>query len=74
MMTETFQIRTYGKGELAQLYAPHVTPAAACRKLMHWISLQPQLVEALKRYGLKENSRTFTPIQVRLIVEALGEP
>ena len=42
---EHFQIRTYGKGELAQLYNPHVTQAAACRKLMHWISLQPQLQE-----------------------------
>ena len=73
-MNGQFQIRTYGKGELAQLYAPHVTPSAACKKLMYWISLQPQLVEALKRYGLTPGSRTFTPIQVRLIVEALGEP
>ena len=73
-MDTHFQIRAYGKGELAQLYAPHVTPAAACRKLMHWISLQPQLVEDLKCYGFTAGSRTFTPIQVRLIVEALGEP
>ena len=73
-MTEHFQIRTYGKGELALLYTPHVTQAAACKKLMHWISLQPQLGEALKRYGLTASSRTFTPIQVRLIVEAIGEP
>ena len=44
-MNGPFQIRTYGKGELAQLYAPYVTQAAACKKLMYWISLQPQLVE-----------------------------
>ena len=47
---------------------------AGCKKLMYWISLQPQLVEALKCHGLTDKSRTFTPIQVRLIVEAIGEP
>ena len=73
-MNGPFQIRTYGKGELAQLYAPYVTQAAACKKLMYWFSLQPQLVEALKCHGLTDKSRTFTPIQVRLIVEAIGEP
>ena len=73
-METHFQIRAYGKGELAQLYAPHVTPAAACRKLMQWINMQPQLVEELKRYGFTAGSRTFTPIQVRLIVAAIGEP
>jgi hypothetical protein len=73
-MTGHFQVRTYGKGELAMLYAPHVSQAAACKRLMYWISLQPQLVDALKRYGLTPTSRTFTPIQVRLIVDALGEP
>ena len=36
--------------------------------------LQPDLVETLHRYGLRDSSKTFTPIQVRLIVEALGEP
>ena len=71
---EHFQICTYGKGEMAQLYNPHVTQAAACRKLMHWIGLQPQLQEALKRYGMTDTTRTFTPVQVRLIVEAIGEP
>ncbi|MBO5015649.1 MAG: DUF4248 domain-containing protein [Bacteroides sp.] len=31
---------------------------------MHWISLQPQLQEALKRYGMSDTTYTFTPVQV----------
>lgn len=71
---KTFQYRMYGKTELALKYCPHLSGSAARRKLMQWIGLQPQLVEELHHMGLMENSRSFTPIQVRLIVEAIGEP
>lgn len=71
---ETFHYRMYGKTELALLYCPHLSSSAARRKLMQWIALQPQLVEDLHRMGMVDNSRCFTPIQVRLIVEAIGEP
>lgn len=64
--------RVAGQVDLAQ--QPHVTQAIACRKLMHWISLHPQFQEALKRYGMSDTTYTFTPVQVRLIVEAIGEP
>ena len=36
---DTFQIRSYGIGELARCYAPNITAGAARRKLMYWISL-----------------------------------
>lgn len=71
---ETFHYRMYGKTELALLYCPHLSSSAARRKLMQWIALQPQLVEELHRMGMADNSRCFTPIQVRLIIEAIGEP
>ena len=71
---ETFPYRMYRKTELALLYCPHLSSSAARRKLMQWIALQPQLVEDLHRMGMADNSRCFTPIQVRLIVEAIGEP
>uniref|UniRef100_UPI003078C1C2 DUF4248 domain-containing protein n=1 Tax=Phocaeicola coprophilus TaxID=387090 RepID=UPI003078C1C2 len=50
------------------------TAGAARRKLMYWISLQPALVDALHASGFSQKVRSFTPAQVRLIVEALGEP
>lgn len=68
------KIRTYGKGELAQLYCPNITTAAARKKLKLWISHYPHLMDGLYAIGYSEASRSFTPAQVRLIVEALGEP
>ena len=68
------KIRTFGKGELAQLYCPNITTAAARKKLMQWINLYPNLMDDLHRAGFSASSRSFTPAQVRLIVEALGEP
>ena len=68
------KIRAFGKGELAQLYCPNITTAAARKKLMQWINLYPNLMDDLHRAGFSEAARSFTPAQVRLIVEALGEP
>ena len=71
---EQFVFRTYGKSELALLYNPYITPKAACKKLNLWISLQPRLVVSLREAGLTTLSRSYTPAQVRLIVDAIGEP
>ena len=68
------KIRTYGKGELAQLYCPNITTAAARKKLMLWINYYPHLMDDLRSIGFSDTARSFTPAQVRLIVEALGEP
>lgn len=69
-----FRIRTYGRTELAQMYCPEMHPRAAFRKLMHWIDIYPHLNEQLLAHGYIPHSRTYTPAQVKLIVEALGEP
>ena len=61
--------RTFGRTELAQLYFPLLTPAAAWRKLQLWLLLQPSL-----NHLACLRSRTFTPAQVKLIFEGLGEP
>ena len=68
------KIRTYGKGELAQLYCPNITTAAARKKLMLWINYYPHLMENLYAIGFSDSARSFTPAQVKLIVDALGEP
>lgn len=65
----TFKIRTYGRTELAQLYCPTVCSQQAYRKLMSWLSINPNLK---KLCGLKQ--RCFTPAQVQLIVSEIGEP
>ena len=69
-----FRIRSYGKSELAQLYLPDITPCAARRTFNSWIDLSPGLMDRLKAYGFTPSSHYYTPMQVRLIVDALGEP
>ena len=71
---DEFTFRTYGKGELAQLYNPSITSRAACKKLQRWIERNTELHAALQRSGLTPHSKEYTPYQVRLIVDALGEP
>ena len=71
---ETFKIRTYGRMELAQLYSPYLTPRSAYRKFTTWMDIYPHLTERLTAMGLNPKMRTYTPAQVKVIVEALGEP
>ena len=69
-----FDIREYGRSELAGAYCPGITPEAAWRKLRRWMRLYPGLMDALRKIGYDESCRCFTPAQVSLIVSALGEP
>ena len=73
-MMESFTVRAYTKSELAQLYAPAIGERAACKKLLTWIKRNAELHDALLRSGLTPHSKEYTPYQVRLIVDALGEP
>lgn len=69
-----FSFRAYGRTELAQVYCPQLSPGAAWQKLSLWIHLYPELTERLKAIGYSPHQRVFTPRQVAMIVEALGEP
>ena len=69
MTDETFIIRAYGKSELAMLYFPKHTPEAAMRNFRQWLSVNPRL-----RHLRQQKGHYFTPKQVRMIVEEVGEP
>ena len=71
---ETFKIRTYGRMELAQMYNPCMNPHSAYRKFIMWIELCPNLRDRLMEMGHNPRKRTYTPLQVKAIIEALGEP
>lgn len=68
-----FKLRAYGRTELALAYSPGLTPGSAYRKLRQWIVRSPGLAERLERLG-NGKARTWTPAEVKEIVEALGEP
>ena len=69
-----FRLRAYGRTELAQLYNPHLAPSTAWHRLRSWVAQYPGLMQRLEKTGYSSQKRTWTPLQVRLIVEALGEP
>ena len=66
--------RIYSRGELAMCYNPNLSDSAARKRLAKWIAFHPTLSEDLKKAGFKPSQRIFTPLQVELIFEALGEP
>lgn len=69
-----FRIRAYGRTELAQLYAPDLTPQSAYRRLRQWIAYYPGLCERLNAMSTNAKSRIWTAPQVAEIIDALGEP
>lgn len=74
MQKDCFRIRKYGRTELAQLYSPDIQPESAWLKLKQWISLSPGLSDKLMALGYDGSTRSFNPVQVQAIVDAIGEP
>lgn len=75
-MNETeFRIRPYSKQKLAMLYFPHCTRSrTAVANFRNMMQRCPELMQALEATHYQAYDKTFTPKQVRLIVEYLGEP
>lgn len=71
---EKFEIRAYGKAELAYLYNPAMPLVSAMRKLRSWILRNEDLHRAMYQAGEGKNDHTYTRRQVRLMVQHLGEP
>ncbi|MCC8188867.1 MAG: DUF4248 domain-containing protein [Bacteroides sp.] len=71
---ERFPIRTYLKRDLVHLYLPHLPIRSALRTWNEWIQLHPTLLEDLQCTGYRKSCKNLSPVQVKMIVEALGEP
>lgn len=71
---ETFKVRAYGYGELAQLYFPNVTKKSATWQLRRWIVADSSLCCSLSSTGYKKGARLLKPTQVQLIIDKFGEP
>ena len=69
MSDKAFEIRTYGKAELAMLYYPKSTKEAAMESFRHELQINPRL-----RHLISRNRHVYWPKQVRMIIEELGEP
>lgn len=71
---EEFQIRVYLKTELAQLYAPHLDPEAALRKMRKWIHRNADLYDQLYAGTEGKNEQAYSKRQVAIIVRYLDVP
>ena len=69
MSDKAFEIRAYGKSELAMIYHPKCSRRAALARMRNWYETNPRL-----RYLLDVPGYDFTPKQVQQIVDELGEP
>ena len=69
-----FNIRPYGKSELALLYQPQSTPETATRTLLRWINGCPMLLDELRSLNYQPRRHTFLKPEVEAIVRHLGEP
>ena len=61
--------KVFGRSELAQCYFPKLKPMSAWEKFKEWLAYNPRL-----RSLLTLTRRTYTPAEVQLIYDELGEP
>jgi hypothetical protein len=71
---ERTPLRSYTKAELSLRYNPEMSEATARQHLRRWIYANPGLMEALQQAGYNPRRHSFTPREVALIFEYLGEP
>ena len=70
-----FTICSYTKKELALCYFPTAAnPHSAVNRLMGWIKRCAPLCHELEQLGYRKSPKWFSPREVRLIVEYLGDP
>lgn len=69
-----FKIKTYGFGELAQMYLPDATPMSASNRLRIWITRNTTLLMKLHSIGYIKGAKLLTPEMVKEIVGVIGEP
>lgn len=63
-----------GKSQLAKAYSTELSYDSARKRLISWMDRHPTLMKRLEATGYRRNSRVFTPAQVKIIFDCLGEP
>ena len=74
MDDKEFQIRTYGFGELAQLYFPNIAKASASRMFSQWVQSSPQLIQSLQEANWKKRAKYLSPKQVKVLIMYFDPP
>lgn len=69
-----FPIKGYHKADLALMYHPNLSARAAMGKMRRWINRNAELKKRLMEVQINLLNHTYTPKEVAIIVEFLGEP
>ena len=67
-------VHAYAKADLAMKYNPQLSPITAMQLLRRWIAYNKDLTHELQAIGYVKSRHYFTPLEVRLIFQYLGEP
>ncbi len=73
-MDDKFKIKSYGYGELAQMYFPTIAKQSATVQFRRWIRINNKLLDELNLAGFKRYQKMLTPKQVEIIIRHIGEP
>ena len=69
-----FKTKSYGVGELACLFLPTLNCRSASNQFRTWIKKNEKLKQELIEAGFQNRQKIYTPKQVQIIIEHLGEP
>jgi hypothetical protein len=73
-MDDKFKIKSYGFGELAQMYFPSISKKSAAAQFRRWIRTSKTVLPMLENHGYKIGNRLLTPVHVKVLVDEFGEP
>ena len=73
-MEKEFIIRSYGYGELAQLYFQGISKKSASNQFRKWIRLNSILQNELSLAGFNPGQKILTPKQVEILIRIIGAP
>lgn len=73
-MDDKFKIKSYGFGELAQMYFPSISKKSAAAQFRKWIRTSKTVLPILENLGYKIGNRLLTPAHVKVLVDEFGEP
>ena len=73
-MDDKFKIKSYGFGELAQMYFPSISKKSASAQFRKWIRTSKTVLPTLENLGYRIGNRLLTPAHVKVLVDEFGEP
>jgi len=64
----------YSHMEVALMFFPDIQPKSASRQLTRWIFRDDELMAELLQAGYTRGQRLYSPAQVSIIFDHLGDP